>query len=276
VAQTLSDIKTMLAARGIHPRKRFGQNFLIDHQKLTQIVEAANITSGDIVLEVGPGTGVLTEAMLEAGANVIAAEVDRDMCAILRERLGDNERFTLIEGDAMAGKHVVAPAITQALPAIDPTSDIPHPTFKLIANLPYSIASPLLATLVLDHPAMTGAVVMVQREVGDRLAATTGRNFGPLSVVVQAGCEVERIAVLPPGCFWPAPQVDSVVIRLRRRTTALTDDLHGLAALAQQLFQKRRKQIGSVLGRDRTYPPGIEPSMRPEQLTVEQLVALQG
>ena len=304
--QTLTEIKAMLASRGIHPRKRFGQNFLVDHQKLSQIVEASGIGEGDLILEVGPGTGVLTERLLEVGATVIACEIDRDMCAILRDRLGPHERFTLIEGDVMAGKHGLAPDVASVLrlppppgegwgrgssDRHDPCDDCkstsatpPHPsspqgggakTFSLIANLPYNIASPLLATLALDWPTMQRAVVMIQKEVGDRIISPPGvKAYGPLSIVMQLAFEIERIATLPPGCFWPAPQIDSVVLRCDRRATPMTDDMPTVVDLAQRLFQQRRKQIGSTLGRDRTYPPGIEPTMRPEQLTVDQFIAL--
>jgi 16S rRNA (adenine1518-N6/adenine1519-N6)-dimethyltransferase len=272
--QTLSDIKSLLAARGLHPRKRFGQNFLIDPRKLEQIVEAAGVGGGNLVLEVGPGTGVLTERLIEAGATVIACEIDRDMCDILRERLGDHDLFTLIEGDVMAGKHDLAPDVASCLRASVPSC---LPNFSLIANLPYNIASPLLATLALDWPTMQRAVVMIQKEVGDRIISPPGvKAYGPLSIVMQLAFEIERIATLPPGCFWPAPQIDSVVLRCERRAAPLVDDMQGVVDLAQRLFQQRRKQIGSTLGRDIAYPPGIDPTMRPEQLTVAQFITLAG
>jgi len=276
VAQTLQMIRSLLEAHGIRPRQRFGQNFLIDHNKLERIVDLAEIVAGDMVLEVGPGTGLLTERLLEAGARVVAIEVDRGLCAILRERLGDDDRVTLIEGDVMAGKRAINPAVTEAL-GVAPhlPGKAPDARFKLIANLPYGIASPLIATLAAEYPQMAGAIVMIQREVADRLAASPGsKAYGPLTVVVQAMCAVERVMTLPPGCFWPRPKVDSAVVRLMRRREPLTDDPHGLEQMTQTLFQKRRKQIGSILGRDRELPMGVEPAMRPEQLTVQQIVAL--
>ena len=149
------------------------------------------------------------------------------------------------------------------------------PEFKLIANLPYNIASPLLAILAADYPTMFAAVVMIQREVAERItAAPGGKAYGSLGVLIQAMCRVERIMTLPPGCFWPRPKIDSAVIRLTRRETPLTDDPAGLAALLQRLFTKRRKQIGSILGRETALPDGVDPKMRPEQLSVEQLVDL--
>ncbi len=278
MAQTPADIKALLTSRGMHPRHRFGQNFLIDPRKVQQIIEAASIVPGCLVLEVGPGTGVLTEALLEAGAHVVAVEIDRDLCAILRERLGEHARFTLIEADVMAGKRALNADVVRAVQ--HPTSDIAHPPFTLIANLPYNIASPLLATLAVDHPAMTGAIAMVQREVADRITAPGGhsggggKDFGPLTVMIQAMCTAERIMTLSPGCFWPQPKIDSAVIRLARRSEPLTDAPRELEAMTQRLFQKRRKQIGAILGRDVVLPAGVEPTMRPEQLTVEQIAAL--
>lgn len=264
--QTLSQIKAILAGAGLHPRHRFGQNFLIDPNKLRQIIEAADVAPGEVVLEVGPGTGVLTEALLEAGARVVAVEIDRDLCAILRDRLGEHERFTLIEGDVLAGKHVVNAVAIESLDC----------EWKLIANLPYNIASPLLATCCIDHPAMQLAIVMVQREVADRLTATPadGKQYGPLSVIVQAMCEVSRIMTLPPGCFWPQPKIDSAVVKMTRRSTPLTDDPQALIALTQRLFQQRRKQVGSIIGRDAPLPAGVRYDMRPEQITVEQMIEL--
>jgi 16S rRNA (adenine1518-N6/adenine1519-N6)-dimethyltransferase len=278
--QTLTEIKALLAARGIHPRHRFGQNFLIDANKLREVLAAASIQPGDVVLEVGPGTGTLTESMLEAGARVIAVEIDRDMTAILRGRIGpDSDRFALIEGDVMDGKHALNPAIAASLssPPQPPTPN-PQPLsspFKLIANLPYNIASPLLAVLAADYPAMTSATVMIQREVADRiLAAPGGKEYGPLTVILQALCHIALVTKLSPGCFWPPPTIDSAVIRLTRRAKPLTQHPAKLSALLQTLFSKRRKQIGTILGRATALPPGIDPSQRPEELTVEQLVAL--
>lgn len=265
--QTLSEIKALLAAHGLHPKKRFGQNFLHDANQLRKILAAAEVSPGDLVLEVGPGTGTLSETVLEAGARLIAVEIDRDLGAILAQRLAVyGDRATLIVDDVLAGKRELNPRVSERLR---------EEPFKLIANLPYNVASPLVVNLVSDYPRMTHAIVMVQREVADRFRAPPGgKDYGPLSVMVQAMCEVEVVATLPPSCFWPQPQVDSAVVKLTRRATPLTDDPHRLGELLHTLFSKRRKQLGSILGRNTPLPPGIDPGARPESLTVEQLVAL--
>jgi 16S rRNA (adenine1518-N6/adenine1519-N6)-dimethyltransferase len=269
MAQTLSEIKSLLSRQGLRPRHGLGQNFLHDQNKLRRIVEAAAIEPGETVLEVGAGTGALTEALLEAGARVMAVEVDANLVAILRDRLGEDRKgFTLLETDALAGKRRVHPEIERALGGRGEP-------FKLIANLPYNIASPLLATLAADWPGMRAGIVMVQREVADRLTAGPGSKlYGPLGIMVQAVFEARRVTTLPPQCFWPRPKVGSAVVHLARRDRPMTEDPHRLAALVQKLFGKRRKQIGSILGRDTPLPAGIDPDQRPEQLSLEQLVEL--
>ena len=261
MAQTLSDIKQLLADHGLRPKKKFGQNFLHDGNHMAKIMEAARLAQGDTVLEVGPGTGALTERLVEAGANVVAVEIDRDMRPILQARLGD--QITLHLGDALDGKHAINAEVLKLL------GDKP---FKLIANLPYNIASPLMANLAIDHLNMAGMVVMIQKEVADRLLAEPGtKAYGPLGVLIQALFTVERVGVLKPGCFYPPPSIDSAVVAMHRRDEPLCEDPRALGGLLHQRFSKRRKQLGSILGRDTALPEGVEATMRPEQLTVDQL-----
>lgn len=268
MAQTLSDIKRLLAEHGLRPKKKLGQNFLHDGNHMARIMIAAQLKPGDTVLEVGPGTGALTERLIEAGANVVAVEVDRDMRPILEARLGGDERFTLHIGDALAGKHAINPEVLSLLSG-------QAASYKLIANLPYNIASPLLANLAVDHLNMSAAVVMIQKEVADRLLAGPGtKAYGPLGVLIQALFEVERVGVLKPGCFYPPPSIDSAVVAMHRRGQPLCEDANALGALLHKLFSKRRKQLGSILGRDVKLPAGVEYNMRPEQLSVEQLCEL--
>lgn len=266
---------------GLRPKHKFGQNFLHDGNHMRRIIDAADIGDGDIVLEVGPGTGALTERLLETGAAVVAVEIDADLEPVLRSRLDaigvEEDRFTLIVGDILANKRTLNPAVVEATRrrAAETSGGGGGGAFKLIANLPYNIASPLLANLALDHPAMSDAVVMIQKEVADRLAAAPGnKDYGPLGILIQALCEVSTVGVLPPSCFWPAPKVASAVIHLKRRATPLTDDAPALAAMLQTLFTKRRKQLGSILGRDTAWPDGVHGEMRPEALTIDQIIAL--
>ncbi len=266
--QTLSEIRALLAERGLHPRKRFGQNFLHDHNQLRRLLDAAGVRPGERVLEVGPGTGVLTEALVERGAEVVAVEVDRDLAAIVESRLGD--RVTLFVCDAMDKGRRLARPVSDAL------GDAP---FLLVANLPYQIASPLMAALLLEHPNCRGQYVTIQREVAERLLAEPGtKAYGPLTVIARSLGRIRRIATLPPKCFWPAPAVTSAMIAIEPRhvlgEAPLVDDAPGFARFVTRLFSARRKQLGSTLGRDRDWPAGVTPDLRPEALTVEQLAAV--
>lgn len=281
MAQTLSQIKELLASHGLFPKHRFGQNFLHDASKMQAILDAADITPGDLVMEVGPGTGALTTRLLEAGAKVAMVEIDGDLVPILNELIDAHpQQIALLNDDILQGKHTINPKAIELLEQLGLQQgglceDATISSYKLIANLPYHVASPLIANLVADHPAMTGAVVMVQKEVALRLKAPPGgKDYGALGILVQAMCHVKVVATLPPGCFWPPPSIDSMVIWLERREEPLTDDPHLLSALLQKVFQQRRKQLGKILGRDRAFPEGIDPSQRPEQLTVEQFVTL--
>ncbi len=265
--QTLSEIKALLAGRGIRPKHRFGQNFLHDHNMLRKLVEAAGVRPGEVVLEVGPGTGTLTETLVEAGATVIACEIDPDMQAIVEERLGG--RVTLVRDDCLDGKRALSPALLEALAG--------RP-FVLVANLPYGAASPLMAILATRFPRCRGQYVTVQREVADRLEAEPGgRDYGPLTVVVRITSTVRDIATVKPGCFWPAPEVTSAMIAIEPLPTQpFADDAERdrFEAFVHTLFSKRRKQLGAILGRDLPWPAGIEPTMRPEVLGPDALLGL--
>ncbi|MEM8783225.1 MAG: 16S rRNA (adenine(1518)-N(6)/adenine(1519)-N(6))-dimethyltransferase RsmA [Planctomycetota bacterium] len=274
MAQTLTEIKALLASRGLRPKHKFGQNFLHDGNHMGRIMEAAALAPGDVVLEVGPGTGALSERLLEAGAEVVAVEIDPELEPILRERTaGDTtaSRFALIVDDVLAGKHELNPAVLRAL-ALRSSAG-----FKLIANLPYNVASPLLINLAkLAAPIrMTHAVVMLQKEVAQRIVATPGgKDYGPLGILLQALYETQLVGTLSPGCFWPAPKVASAVVALKRRPTPVTSDFEAFAELTHRLFAARRKQLGAILGPQAALPPGVQPKQRPETLSVSHIAEL--
>lgn len=275
--QTLGQIRQLLDAHGLAPKKSLGQNFLIDHNLIRKLVDASGVSGGasgvgpgNLVLEVGPGTGTLTEELLSRGCEVVACELDAGLAALNRERLGSHSeygpRFTLIEGDCLENKRELSAAAVAALRG--------RP-FTLVANLPYGAATPLMLTLLIDHPACAGLFVTIQREVADRLLAGPGsKDYGQIGVIAQALAQVRNIATLPRECFWPRPDVTSAMIGVTRRAEPLTSDGAGLAAFTQRIFAQRRKQLGGILGRDIPWPGGIEPTHRAEQLSVGQIVAL--
>lgn len=256
--QTLTEIKTLLAERGLRPLSRFGQNFLHDHNLLRRLIDASGVQAGDLVLEIGPGTGSLTEALLEREAEVICCEIDRNLADLIHDRLGD--RVTLVRGDCLGKGRLLSGDLVDAIGGRG---------FRLVANLPYDAATPVMVELAIGQHDCTGQYITIQREVGDRLLAVPGtKAWGPLSVLVRLRAEVERLAVLSPGCFWPAPKVTSMMVAIRP-IHPLPDDIRALADFIGGLFTSRRKQLGGVLGREVVESAGIDPTWRCERLDVD-------
>lgn len=272
--QTLTQIRELLDRAGHGPKKSLGQNFLTDHNLINKLLDAAELQPGETVLEIGPGTGTLTEGLLDRGVRVLACELDTELSHVLRETIGAThpDRFTLIEGDCLAGKRAMNAEVVAAL------GDEP---FKLVANLPYHAATPLMLTLMTRHPNCMGQFTTIQTEVVDRLNGKPGtKEFGSISVVAQHLGKVERIAKLPPECFWPRPDVTSAMMAWRRDPSIPTDPAWWirLADITQTLFQSRRKQLGKpvkqLAGADIEWPQGVEPTQRIEDLGVDAMVAL--
>ncbi|MBN2448463.1 MAG: ribosomal RNA small subunit methyltransferase A [Phycisphaerae bacterium] len=279
--QTLSEIRSLLAAAGLSPRHRFGQNFLHDLNLMRKVVATADVGPNDVVLEVGPGTGSLTEMLLETGARVIAVEVDHGLAALLRERLGSHERFTLIEGDALAGKHAINPAALSALQETEPAGGGSR---KLVANLPYQIATPLIMELLYRQPPLASLTCTIQMEVAERLSASPRTAaYGPLSVILHLLATVRTVARIPAGAFWPRPKIESALVHVapRPRAELGITDVADFVAFVQSTFTQRRKMLRRIL---RECPVGdleavlerlaISNAARPEELSPSDWVRL--
>lgn len=265
--QTKKDIHDLLESRGLRPRKRFGQNFLIDGNLMRRLAESSQAGPGDVVLEVGGGTGGLTELLLGRGANVVCVEIDRDLAKLLRMRFAGQDRFELIEGDALNGKNSLNPALLAALArATSGAESIPGEAAAsgaaeagsrtstgcamLVANLPYQIATPLVTNLLLEAPGIRRLCFTVQAEVGDRiLASAGGRDYGPVSVLMQLCCSMSLIARVPASAFWPAPQVESVMLQADVREPPLPEgtSLKEFSRFVRGAFEHRRKTLKSAL-----------------------------
>ncbi len=254
---TLTEIRRLLDERGFRPLARFGQNFLHDQNLARAIVleAVAELYPAGPVLEVGPGLGALTELVLEAGLEITALEIDRGLAAILRERLGGNPAFRLVEGDAL--ETLADPAFrAEARPRL------------FLGNLPYNISTPLLvAVLALPHPPER-IVLTLQKEVAERLAARPGTPaYGGLSVQIQCGYAVRLVRTLPPSVFYPVPEVDSAVVRLDRLPSPPIpgEEAQAFYAFVKKGFSQRRKKLSNTLG--------IADSRRPEELSVADWAA---
>lgn len=246
----LSDIRGALSARGVRPSRRFGQNFLTDPALLKRIVSDADVRPGDVVLEVGPGPGALTAALLQAGARVVAVEVDREMRSLLAELLGDTEHLEVVPVDILSGQGSVPQPVLEALRKATDRSD--GSRWLHVANLPYQVSATWLADLVWDER-FHHAVVTIQREVAERLVAAPGTAaYGPLSVVVQLRAAVKITRRLAPGAFWPPPKVESAVVRidpLASQERGLPDGVgqRTLRSTVRGLFFARRKRAAKSL-----------------------------
>lgn len=263
----------LLRRHGLSARKSWGQNFLHAVHVHEAIVRAAGAGPGRRVIEIGAGLGTLTAHLLATGAEVWAIERDRDLCAVLRTELAHEAKLRLIEADAVRFDYASA---------LDPVLGKP----TIVGNLPYHLTAPLLFALLEHHHVTDDWVVMVQREVADRLCAPPGnRVYGSTSVVLGRVRSLELVISAPRGAFVPAPRVDSAVIRLRPRAQPRGEvgDEDGFRRLVRAAFQQRRKTLAnslrSLADRDRVHAwceaAAIDPQVRPETLTPEQFAALQ-
>lgn len=240
----LGRIRAALAQSKRSPSRGLGQHFLADPALLRGMVEAAGLVQGELVLEVGPGPGTLTAALLGAGVRVLAVEFDRTMVEVLERLLGRPAGLEVIRADILAEAPDLPAAVAARLAAE------PGGRYALVANLPYGVAATLLLQLLERRP-FRCAVVTVQREVADRLvAAPGGKQYGPLGVLAGLRARIELLRRLPPGAFWPAPKVESATLRIEPRplhpvVTAL--DAATLSRVVHGAFHARRKLLANSL-----------------------------
>ncbi len=237
VPPTAGQLRRLLVAEGLRPRKALSQNFLTDGSVLDQIVAAAEVQPGDRIVEVGPGLGVLTRRLLALGATVLAVELDARLAAYLRRELAGVSDFELIEADALS---------------LHPRDCFAGASFKLVANIPYHITSPLLHSFLEGDRPPDLTVLLVQAEVAQRVAARPGQ-MSYLSVFAQNIADAEVLARIPATAFEPAPEVESAILRLRRRQDPTVPPGAGREPFyrtVQAGFRQRRKQLHNALGRE--------------------------
>jgi 16S rRNA (adenine1518-N6/adenine1519-N6)-dimethyltransferase len=268
---TPGQLRRLLGIERLRPRKSLSQNFLTDASALDTIVEAADLRSGDRVVEIGPGLGVLTRRLLAAGASVLAVELDPRLAEYLRRELWGIDRFELVEADALD---------------LHPREMFPGEPFKLVANIPYHITSPLLHAFLEGDRPPERTVLLVQLEVAERVAAPQGQ-MSYLSVFVQNICEAEVVTRVPASAFEPQPAVDSAVLRLRRREHPVVDvgdARENLHRVVQAGFRQRRKQVHNGLARELGLDQAavvaaleaceVRPDRRPQTLSVDEWACL--
>jgi 16S rRNA (adenine1518-N6/adenine1519-N6)-dimethyltransferase len=287
--QTQSYLKSLFARKGIYPRHRFGQNFLIDLNIHDLIVKSADVKPGDVVLEVGPGAGALTSLMATTGATVVAVEIDPAMADLTREATAGMFNIRVLNVDALAGKNRLNPEVLDNVRS--GLAVAPDRRLKLVANLPYNVATPIIGNLLV-HPELRPEriVATIQLELAQRMMAEPGSDdYGALSVLVRALTDVSLVRTLRPSVFWPRPKVDSAIICLipNEAKRAEVGDLAWFHSVVRRVFLHRRKNLRRVLyslWRDRWADKeevdalldglGLTGQVRAEAMNVEEHIAL--
>ena len=290
VRQTRSHLMALFEEHGVHPRTMFGQNFLIDLNIVESIVAAAELEGRegrDVVLEVGAGTGGMTTFLAAGAARVVSVEIDREMFAMATKMTEGLDHVRLLNCDALRNKNRFADTVLEAVD--EALAEVQDARLKLVANLPYNVATPIISNLVATELPWRRQVVTIQYELGLRLAARPGTShYGALSVWIQSQGWVKLLRKLPPTVFWPRPKVTSAVMRIdrnfsRQRTIADRKFFHDYL---RRVFQPRRKLLRGVLagmyrreiGKDAIAPLleslGHGPTTRAEAMSVEEHIAL--
>lgn len=259
-------------------QKKYGQNFLIDTSVLERILDAAQVTGDDCVLEIGPGIGTMTQYLAERAGKVIAVEIDKNLIPILEDTLSEFNNITIVNADILkVDISRIVEEENDGLPV------------KVVANLPYYITTPIIMKLFEGHVPFKSITVMVQKEVADRMQAGPGtKDYGALSLAVQYYAKPEIVANVPPNCFLPRPAVGSAVIRLTRydEPPVQAADERRMFALIRAAFNQRRKTLVNAVGNapnlnfskeavaDALARMGLPTMVRGETLTLEQFARL--
>ena len=257
-------VRELLTSRGLAPRRDLGQNFVADPNTVRRIAHLAGVGPDDHVLEIGAGLGSLTLALAETGAAVTAVEVDRGLVAALREVVADVPGVRVVEADAMSADW------DELLGG--------HPEWVLVANLPYNVATPLVCDLLDDVPAIRRMLVLVQKEVAERLAAPAGSPaYGAVSVKVAYWATARTVGDVPASVFMPRPKVESALVEITRRTPpAVAPD--ALFPLVRTAFGQRRKMLrrslADVVTAEQFVAADVPATARPEELALDDWVRL--
>jgi 16S rRNA (adenine1518-N6/adenine1519-N6)-dimethyltransferase len=286
VRQTLSYLQKLFEEHDLRPKNKLGQNFLIDLNLIELIIRSAELTKEDLVLEVGTGTGSLTSRLAEAAGHVISVEIDPGFRALAAEILDGKPAVTLLLADILKNKNELNPDV---LSLMRQRLDNDLSQLKLVSNLPYVVATPVVSNLLLEALPVERMVVTVQWEIAARLTASPGsKDYGALSVLVQSLADVEIIRRLAPPVFWPRPKVDSAIVAVRPSASkrAHVGAVHRFRSFLRDLYVHRRKNLRGALSgwpsgrRDKSEVDsrlaslGIPGTIRAEELDIEQHLRL--
>lgn len=272
---------------GFEPQSRHGQNFLIDLNLLGILLDAAELGPDDVVLEIGTGMGTLTTLMAPRAGHVITVEIDEHLYQLASEELVDFDNVTMLQQDALRNKNNLDDTVLQTI--AEKVAEVPGRRLKLVANLPYNVATPIISNLLLTPIVPAMMVVTIQKELGDRILAVPGtKDYSALSIWLQSLCDVELVRVLPPQVFWPRPKVNSAILKITPRDDkrARIPQVKFFHEFVRALFFHRRKFLRSVVlsaFKGQLDKPqvdevlaaqGLAHEVRAENLTVDEILAL--
>lgn len=247
--QTASYLTKRLAAAGLRPLSRYGQNFLIDLNLVELIARSADLRSTDVVLEIGTGVGSLTSLLSQQAGLVLSVEIDQNLHELAQEELSNRSNVRLIHGDALRNKNNLREDLIEQVRRGMQTVGT-DARFLLVANLPYNVATPIISNVLHATPYPETLVVTIQKELADRIVASPGsKDYGSLSIWIQSLCKARIVRVLSPNVFWPRPKVESAIIRLDS-VDAWRDQIPDLGYFhetVRSLFFHRRKYLRSVV-----------------------------
>lgn len=282
--QTISYLTKRFQEVGLNPNARHGQNFLIDLNLIKLLADSAQLTRDDVVLEIGTGTGSLTSLLAARAAHVVTVEIDAHLHQLAQEELEPFDNITMLHQDALKNKNTFHPRVLETVR--ERLNSIEGSVFKLAANLPYNIATPIISNLLRLEFVPASMTVTIQKELADRiLAKPNTKDYGALSVWIQSLCDPHLVRVMPPTVFWPRPKVDSAILHIEYRPDkrARIPDLEFFHTFVRSMFFHRRKFMRSVAisaFKGRLTKPqvdevlnslGLGPDARTEQLSIEQI-----
>ena len=285
--QTLTFLTKSLERAGLHPKTKYGQNFLIDLNLLDILVQGAEISKSDVILEVGTGMGSLSKLMAPLAGAIVTVEIDRDLQALAAKELRGANNITMLSCDALRNKNHMRDEVLVAVR--EKLASIPGSHFKLVANLPYNVATPIISNLLTVDPFPERMVVTIQKELAQRIVAEPScKDYSALTIWMQSLCDCEILRILPPSVFWPRPNVDSAILEIvpKPELRARIQDPVFFHDKLRALFFHRRKfirsQIAIAFQEELTKPQvdavleklSIDQNVRAEQLTVEQIIVL--
>lgn len=285
--QTLSYLQDKFRNAGLLPQIRFGQNFLIDLNLIDLIMRTADLTTKDVVLEIGTGMGSLTTKMALFAGSVITVEIDPMLAQLAKQELAPFSNVTMLQRDALRNKNNLHEEVLETVRA--KMSEVPGSRFKLVANLPYNVATPIISNLLQVEPLVDKMVVTIQKELAERIAAKPKtKDYSALSIWIQSQCDVEIVRTMPPDVFWPRPKVESAILSIspNAQLRSRINDLEYFHQTVRALFFHRRKFLRGVvvsamkekLTKDMVdqvlAEAGFDGNSRAEELPIERIIDL--